>query len=280
MLKVADVSTYLLTNLLSINDVIATASRFIQSLCLMLLTDVSERVNGLQQLNVDTPPPNASGSWLWTMLSDLLDKSAFISALIGDSWADDPIKAAEIHADILFSLEESIAPLINTLLANFTNLLLPQLVTIVQSNDPSIQDVVKKIAHMAEQVKKFPSQNSEIKPQTSLDEETFGSLDSKEDVEEEIVWDMPTKPVSSKTGSSFFDLPEGNVKQDYDALVRSTPGTQLNAGKLLVSTFDALFQTLEKQHFELWDSCNEELTEFSVQQPLESVFFDQKILVR
>jgi hypothetical protein len=69
------------------------------------------------------------------------------------------------------------------------------------------------------------------------------------------------------------------VKQEYDALVRSVPGAQLNAGKLLVSTFDALFQTLEKQHFELMDNCNEELTEFSVQQPLESVFFDQKLMV-
>ncbi len=234
----------------------------------------------MQSLDVSTPPPNASGSWLWNMLSDLLDKSTFISALVRDSWADDPIKAAEIHADIIFSLEETIAPSVNTLLANFTNLLLPQLVTIVQTNDQSIQDVVKSVARMAEQVKKSPSQDvSKIQPH-SLDEETFGSLEPKDEDEEEIVWDMPTKPASSKTGSSFFDLPEGNVKQEYDALVRSVPGAQLNAGKLLVSTFDALFQSLEKQHFELWDNCNEELTEFSVQQPLESVFFDQKIMVR
>jgi PI-3-kinase-related kinase SMG-1 len=255
------------------------ASRFVQSLCLMLLADVSERVNGIQSLDVNAPPPNASGSWLWNMLSDLLDKSTFVGTIVRDSWADDPIKAAEIHADIIFSLEETIAPSVNTLLTNFTNLLLPQLVTIVQSNDQTVQDVLKNIARMAEQVKKFPSQDvSKIKPQ-SLDDETFGSLDPKDDEEEEdIVWDMPTKPASSKTGSSFFDLPEGNVKQEYDALVRSVPGAQLNAGKLLVSTFDALFQTLEKQHFELMDNCNEELTEFSVQQPLESVFFDQKLM--
>eukprot|EP00029_Vermamoeba_vermiformis_P005456 TRINITY_DN1900_c0_g1_i1.p1 TRINITY_DN1900_c0_g1~~TRINITY_DN1900_c0_g1_i1.p1 ORF type:complete len:1417 (-),score=481.57 TRINITY_DN1900_c0_g1_i1:105-4277(-) len=258
----------------------SAASRFVQSLCLVLLTDASERVNGIQSLDVSTPPPNASGSWLWNMLSDTLDKSTFISALVRDSWADDdPIKAAEIHADIIFSLEETIAPSVNTLLANFTNLLLPQLVTIVQSNDQSIQDIVKNVARMAEQVKRSPSQDvSKIKPH-SLDEETFGSLEPKDDEDEEdIVWDMPTKPASSKTGSSFFDLPEGNVKQEYDALVRAVPGAQLNAGKLLVSTFDALFQTLEKQHFELWENCNEELTEFSVQQPLESVFFDQKIM--
>jgi hypothetical protein len=246
----------------------------------MLLADVSERVNGIQSLDVNAPPPNASGSWLWNMLSDLLDKSTFVGTIVRDSWADDPIKAAEIHADIIFSLEETIAPSVNTLLTNFTNLLLPQLVTIVQSNDQTVQDVLKNIARMAEQVKKFPSQDvSKIKPQ-SLDDETFGSLDPKDDEnEEDIVWDMPTKPASSKTGSSFFDLPEGNVKQEYDALVRSVPGAQLNAGKLLVSTFDALFQTLEKQHFELMDNCNEELTEFSVQQPLESVFFDQKLMV-
>jgi PI-3-kinase-related kinase SMG-1 len=219
--------------------------------------------------------------WVWNDFANIVDQTMFILTLIRDLWVDyDAINAADIERDLLYSFQESFVPGVTQFLANFSSIVLPEIVKAVHSKDAGVLRCFQELQRLSTEAKKAKEQPESLK--TKQHEKQDSSL-----VNGDNLWDMPTQTTevveSSAKSTSFFGFDFPDTKLKYENLIRvdspaspsETSPSDLN-GKILLAAFDKLFRDLEQQHIELVELCKSEMTDFE-EISRENVFFTQKL---